>query len=88
MTYVPKPDLASAVIALIADTFDVAEASIAIETRPGDIPGWDSLGHSVLLTRLARRFRVMVTEDLAMPVANVAELVVHVGHAARQVRDA
>jgi acyl carrier protein len=88
MTHMPRPDLATEIIALIADTFDLPGDTISIETRPGEIAGWDSLGHSVLLTRVARRFRVTVTEDLATPVANVAELVAHIGQAARRVQNA
>ena len=88
MTHMPKPDLEADIIALIADTFDIQAGAISIESRPGDIAGWDSLGHSVLLTRLSRRFRVTVTEDLARPVTNVAELVAHVGQAARRVQNA
>ena len=42
---------------------------------PGEVGGWDSLGHSVLLTRLARRYRVVITEDLATPVGTIAELI-------------
>ena len=78
MTHLGRPDLAEAVIALVADTFDVAPGSVGTGTRPGDVTGWDSLGHSVLLTRLSRRFRVPITEDLAMPVGTIGELVEHV----------
>jgi acyl carrier protein len=88
MTHVPKPDLAEAVLALVADTFDLPGGGLTLETRPGEVPGWDSLGHSVLLTRLARRFRVAITEDLAMPVATIGELVAHVRSAAGRVQDA
>ena len=88
MTHVSKPDLTDAVIALVADTFDVSADTITTETQPAEIPGWDSLGHSVLLTRLARRFRVNVTEDLAMPVSNVGEMVNNVAQATQRLRDA
>lgn len=67
--------LATTVIGLIADTFDVSQASITLATEADDIPGWDSLGHSVLLVRLSRRLRVQVTEENATSVANVGELV-------------
>jgi acyl carrier protein len=88
MTHMPKRDLAADIIALIVDTFDMNPDMISIETRPGEIAGWDSLGHSVLLTRLSRRFRVTMTEDLARPVNNVAELVAHIGQAAMRVQNA
>ncbi len=88
MTHVGKPDLADAVIGLIADTFDMPPGTITADTRPGEIPGWDSLGHSVLLTRLARRFRLNMTEDLAVPVSNVGELVTNLQQATERLRDA
>jgi acyl carrier protein len=88
MTHIGKPDLAEAVIALVADTFDRAADSVTTETQPGDIAGWDSLGHSVLLTRITRRFKVTMTEDLAMPVGTVGELIDHVRNAAGRVNGA
>jgi acyl carrier protein len=67
------------IIALIADTFDVKMSTpITADTQPGDITGWDSLGHSVLLTRLSRRFGLKMSESWAAPVNNVGELVAKV----------
>jgi acyl carrier protein len=70
-----RPDLAAGIKALIADTFDVSPARIGMATHPDEVNGWDSLGHSVLLTRIGRKYDVTITEELAAPVADVAELV-------------
>jgi acyl carrier protein len=75
MNHLPQLSTSEAVIALVADTFDVPLETVTTATQPGEVPGWDSLGHSVLLTRLARRFGLRMTEDLAAPVDTVAELV-------------
>jgi acyl carrier protein len=75
MTQLAQLSVSDAVIALVADTFDMPTATITTATQPGQVPGWDSLGHSVLLTRLARRFGLRMTEELAAPVDSVAELV-------------
>jgi acyl carrier protein len=37
------------------------------------VNGWDSLGHSVLLTRTARKFDLNMTEELAAPIVDIAE---------------
>ena len=88
MNHVAKHNLTDSVIALVADTFDVAASGLHAGTVPGEIAGWDSLGHSVLLTRIARRFRVVMTEDLAMPVGTIAELADHVRQATARTADA
>jgi acyl carrier protein len=67
------------IVALVADTFDVTAVSISTATQPGEIGGWDSLGHSVLLTRVARKFRLQLSESLVAPVESVGELVARVG---------
>jgi acyl carrier protein len=84
MTEQSNPDLQDAVVALIADTFDVSPRGINAATAPGEVAGWDSLGHSVLLTRLSRRFGLQITECLAAPVDSVGELVSIVRQAAGQ----
>jgi acyl carrier protein len=88
MNSIAKPDLTESVIALVADTFDVPAGGLHAGTEPGDIAGWDSLGHSVLLTRLARRFRVAITEDLAMPVGTIADLTHQIRQAAARTANA
>ena len=60
--------------ALIEDTFDAQPSSIERNTRCGDVPGWDSLGHSVLLARLDRRLGAPLSEADAAPAETVGEL--------------
>lgn len=69
------PDIARDIRELIADTFDVPLHAVQLETRVEDVPGWDSLGHSVLITRLGRRFRQPIEEADAAFVSSVGELV-------------
>ena len=68
-----RPNLVTSMIWLVADTFDVAPSSITQATRPDEVNGWDSLGHSVLLTRVARKFDLTMTEELAAPIVDIAE---------------
>jgi len=70
-----QTEFEAGLMSLIADTFDVRADRITASTCPGDIDGWDSLGHSVLLTRLSRRFHIPINEELAAPILNVSELV-------------
>jgi acyl carrier protein len=48
--------------------FDVDPQSITIETKPNDIPGWDSMGHVALVSSLEQAF------GLSFDVAEVMEM--------------
>lgn len=74
MTAGSDQDLAEAIVAVIADTFSAPAAAISRATTADDIDGWDSLGHSLLLTRLARKLALPIGEDIAS-VDNVGELI-------------
>ncbi len=63
------------VCSLVASTFNVALEDITVTTRPEEVDGWDSLGQSVLLTRLVRRLGVPLDEHLAAPIDTVGEMV-------------
>ncbi len=60
--------------ALVEGTFDRPFGSITASTRCEEVPGWDSLGHSVLLSRVSRRCAVALVEADAVMPATVGEL--------------
>ena len=62
------------VATVIAETFAVPPDSISRATTADDIDGWDSLGHSILMTRLSTRLNVEIGEDVAASSRNVGEL--------------
>jgi acyl carrier protein len=78
---VTEPEFETRVIAIIADTFSVAPASIGRQTVADDVPGWDSLGHSVLLARLEQKLHIEIGEEIAAQSADVGELVDHLARA-------
>jgi len=43
---------------IIRDTFDAPDAEIAPDTIAIDIPGWDSLSHTILILTVEERFGV------------------------------
>ena len=47
---------------LVEQTFDRPPGSVHRTTRCDEVPGWDSLGHSVLLSRLSKRHHLVITE--------------------------
>ena len=59
---------------IIGETFDCSADSIKPDTPCDDIQGWDSLGHSVLLSRLDKRLNLALAEADAAPVETVGEL--------------
>jgi len=75
MTRNPHQDIETTVCWLIADTFYTAPHSITLSTRPDDIEGWDQAGHAVLMTRIARRLGVPLTDGLAGPIIDVGGLI-------------
>lgn len=54
--------------------FNVDPASINIETKPGDVPAWDSLGHVSLVSSLERIFGVSFDVDEVMEMENVKQI--------------
>ncbi len=48
--------------ALVEGTFDRPAGSVHPDTECDDVPGWDSLGHSVLLSRLSKRHHLVIVE--------------------------
>ena len=54
--------------------FDVEPQSITLETVPGDIPAWDSMGHVALVSSLEREFGVSFDVDEVMEMENVRQI--------------
>jgi acyl carrier protein len=64
-----------AVRAAFKAAFDVDPQSITIETKPGDIPAWDSMGHIALVSSLERAFGLSFDVDEVMEMENVRQIV-------------
>jgi len=54
--------------------FDVDPESVSIETKPGDVPAWDSMGHVVLVSGLERVFGLSFDVDEVMEMENVRQI--------------
>jgi acyl carrier protein len=59
---------------LIANLFKCDVASLADTTGPGDIPGWDSLGHVTLMAEVQKVFGKHVPVEDAIEVESIADL--------------
>jgi acyl carrier protein len=55
--------------------FEVDPASVTINTAPGDIRAWDSMGHVTLASSLEREFNVTFDVDELMEMENVRAIV-------------
>ena len=60
---------------LMADLFRCEPAEITDDVGPGDLPGWDSLGHVSLMSEIQREFDVHVPVEDALEVESFAGLV-------------
>ena len=57
------------------ETFDIDPHSISLETRPDDVPNWDSVGHLSLASNLDRVFGISLDVDEIMEMENVRAIV-------------
>jgi acyl carrier protein len=55
--------------------FEVEPGSVSIETVPGDIKAWDSMGHVTLASSLEQEFGLTFDVDELMEMENVREIV-------------
>lgn len=53
--------------------------SVTLDTQPGDVPKWDSLGHAALALSLEREFDIRFDVDELMALENVRQIIRIVG---------
>jgi acyl carrier protein len=58
-----------------SSAFEVEPASITINTVPGDVNAWDSMGHVTLASSLEHEFNLSFDVDELMEMENVREIV-------------
>jgi acyl carrier protein len=58
-----------------SSAFEVDPASVTINTAPGDIRAWDSMGHVTLASSLEQEFKLTFDVDELMAMENVREIV-------------
>jgi len=71
-------EVMSRVAGIVRDVFDARDAVVTRETQAGDIDGWDSLSHAVLMLRLESEFGIQFSLEDAYGFGDVGELVDHV----------
>ena len=57
------------------ESFGVDASSVTLDTAPGGVPGWDSMGHLTLATNLEQAFGVSFDVDELMEMENVQAIV-------------
>jgi len=57
------------------DSFGVEAQAVTLETAPGAVPGWDSMGHLTLATNLEQAFGISFDVDELMEMENVQAIV-------------
>ncbi len=70
-----SPDVAVKLKQLIAQLFKVSPDELSDQTGPGDVPGWDSLGHVTLMVEVQKQFGTHVPVEDAIEVESIADLV-------------
>jgi acyl carrier protein len=62
-------------VQLMSALFKCDLADLSDRTGPGDIPGWDSLGHVTLMAEIHRQFGTHVPVEDAIEVESIRDLV-------------
>ena len=57
------------------DAFAIDPRSVTLETRPDDVPAWDSVGHLTLVSNLEQAFGISLDVDDIMEMENVRDIV-------------
>jgi acyl carrier protein len=60
---------------LIADLFKCDATQLRDDLGPGQVPGWDSLGHVTLMAEIQKQFGKQVPLEDAIEVETIADLV-------------
>lgn len=60
---------------LIANLFECSVDELTDETGPGDIPGWDSLGHVSLMAEIQDTFGKHIPVEDAIEVESIDDIV-------------
>jgi|WetSurMetagenome_2_1015567.scaffolds.fasta_scaffold02022_4 acyl carrier protein len=68
-----KEEILAKVTDIIKDTFGVEDIEVTNETVADDIPGWDSLSHTVLMMTLEQGFGIELSGSTTY--RNVGDLV-------------
>ncbi|MGA7128737.1 MAG: acyl carrier protein [Chthoniobacterales bacterium] len=55
--------------------FDVEPQSITIDTKPSDVPAWDSMGHIAMISSLEQAFGLSFDVDEVMEMEDVRQIV-------------
>lgn len=58
-----------------AGAFNTDPKTISLESEPGDIAGWDSMGHVQLVAELEKVFSVSLEVDEVMEMEDVASII-------------
>lgn len=58
-----------------AAAFNTDPAAISLESEPGDIAGWDSMGHVQLVAELEKVFSISLEVDEVMEMEDVASII-------------
>jgi acyl carrier protein len=56
------------------ESFNVEAQTVTLETAPGSVPGWDSMGHLTLATNLEKAFGLSFDVDELMEMENVGAI--------------
>jgi acyl carrier protein len=60
---------------LMVDLFKCSPDELTDATGPGDVNGWDSLGHVALMAEIQTRFGTHVPVEDAIEVESIADLI-------------
>lgn len=68
-------DISARLKKIMADLFRCDEAELTDDVGPGDINGWDSLGHVSLMSEIQNKFGTHIPVEDAIEIESIADIV-------------
>lgn len=68
-------DTRAKLFALMANLFECSVDELSDDTGPGDIPGWDSLGHVSLMAEIQDTFGKHIPVEDAIEVESINDII-------------
>lgn len=60
---------------IISEQFSVEVSEINDNQGPGDLPGWDSIGHVQLILQIEQSFGISLSVDNVIAINNISDII-------------
>lgn len=69
-----RDDFTHRIVAIFNDVLRIPPENLSDQTRRGDVDGWDSLGHILLIEALSNEFDVAIAAEQALDMESIQDI--------------